>query len=128
MWTEVAARVGDREAATVLHEALAPDDGLQCATGGIVLGPFARLLALLETVLDRPDDADRHFADAIAQSEQLGSPVWVARSCLDWAERSAVRGDGERARALIEQAEAAMSSLALPRLEDQLAALRAVVA
>jgi class 3 adenylate cyclase len=123
MWTEVAARVVNREAAAALHEAIAICDGLQCATGGIVLGPCARLLALLETLLDRPDDADRHFGESIAQSEQLGSPVWVARSCLDWAERCASRGNRERARELVEQADVAMSSLVLPRLQDQRTAL-----
>ena len=123
MWAEVAARVADRDAATVLHDAIAMEDGLMCATGGILLGPVARLLALLETVLDRPDDAERHFADSIAQSQQLGSPVWVARSCLDFAERLAGHGDDARARDLIEQADAAMSSLALPGLEEQRAPL-----
>jgi hypothetical protein len=123
MWSEVATLARDRECAAALHELLTPVDGIGVGTGGIGLGPAARLLANLETVLDRPDDADRHFADAIEQSRELGSPVWIARSCLDWAEALVARGERDRARELAADAETAMGSLGLTRLEQQAAAL-----
>ena len=82
----------------------------------------------LETVLDRRDDADRHFAAAIDQSRRLGSPVWIARCCLDWAESFADRDEKVRARELVDEADAAIGSLSLPRLQDQSASLTARLA
>lgn len=128
MWSEVAATVADRESAVTLHRLCEPMDGLSVATGGIVLGPAARHLARLEIVLDRPEDADRHFAEAIEQSRELGSPLWIARCCLDWAEALADRGEKVRDRELVDEANAAMGSLALPRLQEQSASLEARLA
>jgi class 3 adenylate cyclase len=122
--TEVTAVLGDRAAARELHAAAHILDGVQCGTGGVTCGPTARLLALLELVLDRPDDADRHFAESVEQSHRLGSPVWVARCLLDWAGSLADRGDTVGATARADEADAAMSGLTLPRLEQQAAALR----
>jgi hypothetical protein len=124
MWTEAAVMVRDREAAAYLHELQAPYDGGVSGTGGVCCGPFARLLALIEDLLDRPEDADRHFAEAISQSQRLGSPVWIARSRLDWAERLAARGETERARQLVDAADEAIGTLTLPRLQQQSAELR----
>jgi hypothetical protein len=126
-WAEVAARACHREAARELHALLLPMDGLGVGTGGIHLGPVARLLALLELTLDQPAEADAHFAAAIGQSASLGSPVWVARDCLDWAESLAARGEPDRARELVAQADAAIAGLPLPRLERQSAELRAIL-
>jgi len=128
MWSEVAAMAADRACASALHEVAEPWDGVQLATGGITTGPTARHLARLEAVLDLPDDADRHFAESIEQSRQLDSPVWIARCCLDWAESLAERGETERARQLVAEAGAAIGSLALPRLQDQLSTLSARLA
>jgi hypothetical protein len=124
MWSDVAAAVADRESAAILHRLLEPIDGGTVVTGGIVLGPAARHLARLEDVLDRSEDADRHFAAAIEQSRSLGSPVWTARSQLDWAESQLARGDRDRAAALLADADDEMEGLALTRLEEQAAALR----
>ncbi len=125
MWCEVASAVGDRDAAALLHDVAVPGDGLVAGTGGIVAGPMARLLALLEVRLGRPDDADADFAAAIDLSRRLASPVWIARCCLDWADVLAGRGSPDRARALVTDADAAITDLALPRLQEQSAALHA---
>jgi hypothetical protein len=125
MWSEIAAAVADRESAGPLHDLAETWDGAQVVTGGINLGPMARLLARLELVLDRPDDADRHFAEAVEQSTSLGSPVWIARCSLDWAESFADRGDTARARELVDRANEAIDTLTLPRLQDQSATLTA---
>jgi hypothetical protein len=126
-WSEVAAMVRDGEAAQTLHELVSVYDGLQVMTGGIVCGPAARLLAGLELVLDRPDDADAHFHAAIEQAKSLGSPVWVARSCFDWADSLEKRGGRDRARALVEQGDGAIAGLSLPRLERQSSELRVLL-
>ena len=111
LWSEVASAVEDRENAPALHGLAAQWDGVQMMSGGISNGPTARLLARLELVLDRTDDADRHFAESIEQSRSLGSPVWIARCCLDWAESLADRGETARARELVDDANAAIGSL-----------------
>jgi class 3 adenylate cyclase len=125
MWAEAAALVRDRECAARLHEVLTPFDGLNCATGGISCGPYARLLARLEDALDRSVDADRHFAEAIEQSRRLMSPVWIARSQLDWAASLLARQEIERAGELVDAADATIGTLTLPALQQQSAALRA---
>ncbi len=124
MWTEAAVRVADRDAAAALHELVVPLDGIHLATGGIMCGPAARLLAMLEHVLDRPADIDRHFGEAVEISRRLMSPVWLARSRLDWAENLASRGERARARQLVDEADATIGSLPLPALQQQSARLR----
>ena len=124
MWAEAAVLVYDRDAAAKLHSLHSPFDELLCATGGINCGPTARLLALLEDVLDRPDDADRHFADAVEQSRSLISPVWIARCQLDWASCLLARNDTQGARELIDDADATIGTLMLPALQQQAMELR----
>jgi len=125
---EVAAVLGSRSVAADLVEILLPFDGFrQFGTGGIMMGPSARLLARLELVLDLPDDADRHFAEALAQSVAFESPMWIARCALDWAESLIDRGEASRAVDLVDQAEVALVGLSLPALEQQVVRLRARV-
>ena len=93
LWSEVAARIGDRHAAAALHPILQPHDGTLMGSGPVGCGPASRLLALLETLLGRPAEADRHFAQAVAFSRGLMSPVWVARCLLDWAHIVFERGE-----------------------------------
>lgn len=128
MWCEAAAAVGDPRCAALLHAVTESADGIIAGTGGIIAGPMARLLALLEVVLGRVDDADAHFAGAIEQSRTLDSPVWVARCCLDWADALATRGELERARTLADDADTAIGTLALPRLQARSRELRARLA
>lgn len=124
LWSEVAAQTGDFDCALTLHEILQASDGLGMCADGVSAGPASRLLALLELVLGRPDDADRHFAEAIAYSRRLESPVWTARCQLDWAETWIARGDAVEATRLIDDAETAMGTLVLPTLRRQSSDLR----
>jgi class 3 adenylate cyclase len=124
MWAEAAALVRDRDAAAQLHALLDPLDGTLCGTGGIWCGPTARLLARFEDLLDDPDAADRHHANAVEQSHQLATPVWVARCQLDWAASRLARGDAERAHALVDAADSTIATLALPALHHQSTDLR----
>ena len=99
--TEAAARVADRGAAAALAEILAPfaADGTNFMTGGINLGPATRLLALVESVLDRHDAAAVNFARAVESADRLESPIWSARTPprLGWhISASAVRPIGRR--------------------------------
>jgi len=44
-------------------------------SGSLSCGPASRLLAILVILLGRPADADRHFAEAVASSALLMSPL-----------------------------------------------------
>lgn len=124
---EAAALVGDRRAAeclAVLLEPLAADRS-GCMTGGLVLGPCTRLTALLAATVDDVTTADAYFAESVEDAERLGSPVWEARTRLDWAERLRARGESDRAAALVDEAEVVMGDRDLPALRRQLAEARA---
>ena len=56
-------------------------------------GSLARELGLLATALGRLDDADRHFADAIAANDAMGALPWLARAQADHARMLRARGD-----------------------------------
>ena len=124
MLAEVAALVGDREAAVSLHESVARQDGTQMWSDGILCGPAARLLAKLEHTLGWTDHADWHFAEAIESGRRLESPVWTARCQLDWASTWIERGEIVRAVQLIYAADAAMDAHELPALERQASMLK----
>jgi signal peptidase I len=124
LWSEVAAQVRDRPAAAALHEILLPHDGLQMSSAGVGCGPAARLLALLEIVLDQPNDADGHFAEAIDFSRGMESPVWTARCQLDWAQTWMDRGAVAWAAQLTDDADTTAGMLALPALQRQWMNLR----
>jgi tetratricopeptide (TPR) repeat protein len=124
LWSEVAARIGDRHAAAELYEILRPHDGIQLCSGGVACGPASRVLALVEVLLGRPADADRHFAEAIAFSRELMSPVWMARCQLDWAQTWLDRGETAWAAQLTDAADETAGALALPALGRQWATLR----
>jgi hypothetical protein len=64
-------------------------------------------LGLSAATLGRVDDAERHFAGAIALHERVDAPVWLARTELAWAEMLSgerAPATAERARALADQA------------------------
>lgn len=124
--TETAALVGDRRAAAALAAILAPFAADRCLlmTGGIVSGPATRLLALAESALEDHAAADLHFAQSVEDAGRLESPVWAARTRLDWAERLRARGEDDRSVALVDEAEVAMGDRDLPALRRQLAGAR----
>jgi class 3 adenylate cyclase len=124
MWVETALLVGAHDAAALLHEIILPFDGLQLGTGGFSGGPTARLLARIENMSGDHAAADEHFAAAAAFGDRLGSPMWSARSRLDWAETLLARNERDRAAALADVAEANLANLDLAALRDQLADVR----
>jgi hypothetical protein len=79
--------LGDVESAAGLYEALLPHAGQIAggATNGFALTPVARALGRLAHLLDRPDDARRHFEQALTVAEACGSPAWIAQARADLA-------------------------------------------
>jgi hypothetical protein len=125
LWSEVAAGVGSVEQCDIFAGLLAPGAGIHLTTGGMYLGACNRLLALLHDRLGGHDVADAAFAAAVAEHERLGSPTWVARTQLDWAESLIARGERKRAEASLAAAESAIGDRALTESLQRLAALRA---
>ena len=62
-------------------------------TNGFVLAPVALALGRLAVVLDRRDDAQRHFEQARAVAGHCGSQLWIDQADAELAALVA----GERA-------------------------------
>jgi DNA-binding CsgD family transcriptional regulator len=123
---ETCAVLGARARAVRLYELLLPHAGrlVVSMTGAVCRGSASRYLALLADTLGRPEDAERHFRDALAANERIGARLWLAYTLRDYAAFLLRRGDGERAVELIGQAERTARELGLTRTGKQLAALR----
>ena len=107
LWADAAARSGHRPAATVLYQRLLPWHDQFATTHITVHGSVAHYLGLLAHTLDRHDEADQWFSQALAFHEAMEAPFFVALTQTAWAELLADRdqpGDAQRARALVDAA------------------------
>jgi hypothetical protein len=112
---ETAGLVGDADAAAALYERLAPYAALnvvdQCEG---MRGSTSRYLGILATTTVRPQEAERHFEDALTMNELMGARPWLAHTRRDYAGMLRARGgagDRERARVLAGAALAAYREL-----------------
>lgn len=76
-----------------VYDRLVPLGGLFPWTGQSLTDATDLGLAMAATALERDDDADLHFADAVALCERAGARSYLARCHLDWARALAVRKD-----------------------------------
>ena len=90
-------RVGNRAAAEVLHELLAPFHDQVITTGITVLPTVAHHLGTLDHLLGRHDDADRWFDEAMTIHERLESPLLGAYTQAAWAALLVDMGETTRA-------------------------------
>jgi class 3 adenylate cyclase/tetratricopeptide (TPR) repeat protein len=107
IFAERAARLQAAAVAASLYELLVPLDGMFTYATGICRGPIAHYLGILATVLERYDDAESHFVDAVELNERLQAPFHLARTQVEWARMLVERakpGDRDRARDLLETA------------------------
>jgi hypothetical protein len=72
-------RLGDVHRARRLHEILEPNSHRLITTGASWFGATTHYLALLAATLDRPDEADAHFAAAEQTYTSLDAKPWLAR-------------------------------------------------
>ena len=81
-------------------------------------GSYGLCAGSLAACLDRWDDAERHFTDALAMNERLGSRPYVVRTHRAWAsmllDRNAA-GDAARARELLAAGRAEAEQLGMAR-------------
>jgi tetratricopeptide (TPR) repeat protein len=101
---ETALVLGDRERAAVVHRLLSPWAALNAVDQAEGFrGSVARDLGMLAGALERWDDAQRHFEDALAMNGRTGARPWLAHTRHDYARMLSARGrpgDRERARTL----------------------------
>ncbi len=91
---ETCVLVDDVATAAVLYRLILPWEALCGADPSEGMrGSLARELGLLATALGRLDDADSHFADAIAANDAMGALPWLARAQADHARMLRARGD-----------------------------------
>jgi class 3 adenylate cyclase/tetratricopeptide (TPR) repeat protein len=81
-WANVAARLGDREAAVELYEQMLPyaDHFLWNLVG--IWGAASLHLGILGRILGRFEEARAHLRAAEAMHERMGAPIWLARTRL----------------------------------------------
>jgi class 3 adenylate cyclase/tetratricopeptide (TPR) repeat protein len=122
IWAEVASRLEDRRAASLLLHRIAPLREQVALDSLGVLGVASRCAGLLAATLGRWDEADDHFAFALEQHERLGASSLAARTQLEWGLALAGRGDREsapRAGELLTAAVAVAGELRLPGVRDR---------
>ncbi len=127
---ELVAALRDTRRAAVLYPLLTPHEDrnvvLSVAAGS--LGSAARHLGMLAAVLGRREDAERHFARALAMNTAMGARPFEAHTRAAWAELLLATGDGaDRARAieLLDAARTIAEALGMEHLRRRLAALQA---
>ena len=106
-WSNVCSRLREVGRADELYVLLRPFSGEFVAGGSIVSGPSDLMLAALATVLERYEEAERHFAAATEIAERLDAPLFLASTHVSWARALTARGRGddlERAQEMLEQA------------------------
>ncbi len=106
VWADVAARLGDGAACSVLSERLTPFESLGVCSGASFSGTVGAFLARLAAVLGRRDEALAMFDRTDRQLSDLGAPFWRARNQIEWAEvlASGSGDDRDRARQLLAEA------------------------
>ncbi len=81
-------------------------------------GSIAHSCGMLAACLGRFDDAERHFAEALAMNERLGARPYLVRTRRAWAEMLLDRNtpeDAARARELIAAGRAEAETLGMAR-------------
>jgi tetratricopeptide (TPR) repeat protein len=123
---EIAARLGSEHCAA-LYRLLAPyPDRNILVYPGVCLGSSSRPLGLLASALHRWDEAERHFAGALAMNSKMGARPWVARTQFNYAQMLLARGepgDREKARSLLQEALGAARQMGMVKVASDCEAL-----
>jgi tetratricopeptide (TPR) repeat protein len=91
--SETAITLRDARAAAVLYELLVVyADRVATSIPEISIGSVSHYLGRLATMLERWEDAERHFDAALELNERIGALPWLARTRRDYAELLVARG------------------------------------
>ena len=118
----VCARLRRGDHVPLLRDMLTPyaEQLVVAAFGGWVTGSVALYLAVLCTTIGDWDEAEAHFAAAVATHERIGAPAWLARTRVERARMALTRrqrGDTDHARELLGQALESARGLGLTKVE-----------
>jgi DNA-binding SARP family transcriptional activator/tetratricopeptide (TPR) repeat protein len=123
-YAQAVATLGDRDAAAKLHMLLDPWRDQVAFNVFTVWGLVERLLGNLDRVLGRYDNAEKALVRAAERHEEMGAPIWLARTRLDLGRLLLERGqDTLRAGELLGQARASARDLGCASIERQAGAL-----
>jgi DNA-binding CsgD family transcriptional regulator len=126
---DVCVLLQDVKRATALYDLLLPyaDRNAAPASSAVYLGAVSHYLGLLATLLQRWDNAERHFEDALQRNARMRAVPHGAWARASYARMLLTRrspGDLGRAMELLDQADATADEIGLIRLAAELAALR----
>jgi tetratricopeptide (TPR) repeat protein len=113
---ETCALLGATEHAPALYDLLAPWASFNASNflEGI-RGSVARYLGTLAWMLERWDDAARHFHYALEMNERMGARPWLAHTQRDYGRMLVERGETKRASELVASALATYRELGMER-------------
>jgi tetratricopeptide (TPR) repeat protein len=126
--SEVCAALHDGARAVQLYPLLLPFAG-QNAVAGFATASFGavdRFLGLLAAALARWQEAEHHFAAALAMNSRMGARPWLAHTQQQYAAMLVARGeaaDRAQAKALLDEALLTASELGMQSLVEKCAAL-----
>ena len=127
LMTDGAVHLGDRARAAKLLELFEPEQSrLILCFPETTTGSVARYLGRLAALLDRPEEAVRHFELALRIETSLGARPWAAHTQYEYARllaTSPASGDRSRARDLVGRARGTARKLGMVVLEDRVAQL-----
>jgi tetratricopeptide (TPR) repeat protein len=79
--SESAHALADRGRASAIYAKISPySDRVAIAYPESSVGPVARYLGLLAATCERPEDARRHFTEAIELNQRIGATLWLQRT------------------------------------------------
>jgi class 3 adenylate cyclase len=120
MWAEAAVRLHDNSQCEVLYRQLGRHPEHVVPYPSFPTPSVRHHLGLLATALRRLDEADRHFAGAVADHVRIRAPTYLARTRLEWGSMLLARrqpGDAERAKELLGQSLDTARELGLGNVE-----------
>jgi len=122
---DVCTFLGDKERAAILYQLLLPYAGRTVVIGAAAAcyGALSRYLGALATTLERWDDAERYFEDALAMNARMEAWPWLAHTQYQYATMLLTRdqpGDSEKARELLKAALIISRELGMRALEERI--------
>jgi DNA-binding CsgD family transcriptional regulator len=125
--TDVCTFLGDAVRAAILYQLLLPYAGRNAFIGNATAccGAVSRYLGALATTMERWDEAEQHFEDALAMNARMGARPWLAHTQHEYAKMLLARhqpGDHDKATVLLDTALVTARELGMYALEERLTA------
>ena len=126
--SEMCCYLGDKDQAPRLYELFLPFAKRNLTSFNIVsFGSAGTYLGNLATLMERFEDAARHFEDAILFNDQMGARPWLADAQYEYARMLLLRkadGDAAHALQLLERSSATAKTIESVHLLSKIGALK----